>query len=83
MLIITPKYPHDVQQLMSSEATPTLTGVLPVFQGLQNHWQELLTTTMPTMKRYILQGMEWLNKYHKKAGKTLVYAMAMGVLFHY
>jgi hypothetical protein len=72
------KYPHDVQQLMSGEATPTLTGVLPAFQGLQNHEEGLLATVTPTKKCYILEGMEWLNKYHKKAGRTLAYTMAMG-----
>ncbi|KAF9505948.1 hypothetical protein BS47DRAFT_1305944 [Hydnum rufescens UP504] len=72
-------YPHDVQQLMSGKVTPTLTGVLPAFQGLQNCWEGLLATVTPTKKHYIIEGMEWLNKYHKKAGRTLAYTMAMGV----
>ncbi|KAF9506831.1 hypothetical protein BS47DRAFT_1321642, partial [Hydnum rufescens UP504] len=70
-------YPHDIQQLMSGEATPSLTGVLPTFQGLQNRWEVLLSTIAPTQKHYILAAMEWLNKYHEKARKTPAYVMAM------
>ncbi|KAF9503452.1 hypothetical protein BS47DRAFT_1369524 [Hydnum rufescens UP504] len=62
---------------MSGEATPSLTGVLPMFQGLQNQWEVLLSTIAPMQKRYILAAMEWLNKYHEKARKTPAYVMAM------
>jgi hypothetical protein len=72
------EYPHDIQQLMSGETTPSLTGILPTFHGPQNQWEVLLSTTAPTQKCYILAAMEWLNKYHEKARKTPTYVMAMG-----
>jgi hypothetical protein len=64
---------------MLSEATPILSGALPAFWSLQNKWekhaQENKEVTM-----YILEGMEWLNKYHEKASKTQAYVIAMALI---
>ncbi|KAF9505234.1 hypothetical protein BS47DRAFT_1435766, partial [Hydnum rufescens UP504] len=67
---------HSVQQLMSGKATPVLSGVLPVFQRLQNCW-ESHAAMHRDISCYVYEGMEWLNKYHEKAGRSPTYVIAM------
>ncbi|KAF9519743.1 hypothetical protein BS47DRAFT_1481925 [Hydnum rufescens UP504] len=71
-------YPHSVQQLMSGEATPILSGTLPAFQSLQNRWEEHMAKN-PDVTPFVLEGMEQLNQYHEKAGKTRAYVIAMAL----
>jgi hypothetical protein len=73
------QFPHSVQQLMSGETTPVLSGVLPAFQRLQNCW-ESHATKHRDVSPYIYEGMTWLNKYHEKAGRSPTYVIAMGML---
>lgn len=68
-----------VQHLMSGERTPTLSGTLPAFQSLQDCWEEH-ALQHPEVKRYVLEGMTRLNKYHERAGRTRAYVIAMGML---
>jgi hypothetical protein len=67
---------------MSSEKTPTLSGTLPAFQSLQDCWEEH-AHQHPDVARYVLEGMERLNKYHERAGKTRAYVITMGTLFKF
>ncbi|KAF9505581.1 hypothetical protein BS47DRAFT_1269356, partial [Hydnum rufescens UP504] len=69
-------FPHSIQQLMSGEATPILSGVLPAFQQLQNCWEDH-AAKQHDISWYVYEGMEWLNKYHDKAGKSPTYVIAM------
>ncbi|KAF9514104.1 hypothetical protein BS47DRAFT_1275282, partial [Hydnum rufescens UP504] len=71
--------PHSVHQLMSGKATPILSGALPAFQSLQNQWQDHAIANKDILE-YVFEGMEWLNKYHEKAGKTRAYVVTMGAL---
>ncbi|KAF9509282.1 hypothetical protein BS47DRAFT_1413530 [Hydnum rufescens UP504] len=70
------EFPHMVQHLMSGKKTLILSGAVPAFQSLQDHWEEH-AHKYPEVQRYIVGGMDQLNKYHNKAGKTCAYVMAM------
>ncbi|KAF9516155.1 hypothetical protein BS47DRAFT_1292893, partial [Hydnum rufescens UP504] len=69
--------PHSIQQLMLGEATPILSGVLPTFQQLQNCWEDH-AAKQHDISQYVYEGMEWLNKYHDKVGKSPTYVISMG-----
>jgi hypothetical protein len=76
------KPPHSAQQLMSGEATPLLSGMLPAFQSLQNKWEQYITSKSDQdLAPCVLEGMSWLNKYHEKAGRTPAYVIAMGTSY--
>jgi hypothetical protein len=62
---------------MSGEANPVLGGVLPAFQSLQNKWEQYALAN-GDVASYVNVGMEWLNKYHERAGRTPAYVIAMG-----
>ncbi|KAF9504869.1 hypothetical protein BS47DRAFT_1307483 [Hydnum rufescens UP504] len=70
-------YPHLFQHLMTGEATPTLSSALPAFQCLQDRWEDH-AGKHPDMAKHILGGMERLDKYHEKAGRTRAYVIALG-----
>ena len=69
--------PHRVQQLISSEQTPTAPVVLPVYEKLHEY---LLAAqdTYPYIKHAIKEAAAAIEKYMCYTRRTRAYALAMG-----
>ena len=68
--------PHTVQELLSSEHTPTLAMALPAYELLCNKWKQLQSTIWE-LSHYIQVGHDKLKYYINEGRKTRVYALAM------
>jgi hypothetical protein len=69
--------PHVVQQLMSNENTPVLSGSLPSFELFMTRW-EVLAKNNPRLKPWIGEGLKLARKYYKKMDHTKAHILAMG-----
>ncbi|OSD06551.1 hypothetical protein PYCCODRAFT_1442690 [Trametes coccinea BRFM310] len=68
--------PHQVQQLVSAEKTPTLSYVLPAYELLVDAWKSL-RQALPPLKHYLDLGIAKIEEYINKSRKSRVYALAM------
>ena len=69
-------YPHEVQQAVSAEKTPTLTHVLPLYEKLALLYR-LAARKLPELHGAINAAHAKLNKYLKLTQTTRIYALAM------
>ncbi|KAF9058378.1 hypothetical protein BDP27DRAFT_1241404, partial [Rhodocollybia butyracea] len=71
--------PHNFQQLLSKEKTPTLCDFLPSFARIIELWEEL-QRQLPEMRQSIQAGLSKIKDYHKRMARVPAYALAMGEL---
>ena len=65
-----------VQQSMSAESMPVLSGAVPSFEIFMTQW-ERLRTDFPVLKPWIDIGLQWAKKYYIRMDDTDVYVVAM------
>jgi hypothetical protein len=72
---------HSVQELVSSERTPTLSVALPAYEYcLQSLCEVLEKDRFPHLNHAIQQAIEKIDIYVKLARKNRIYGMAMCAL---
>lgn len=71
--------PHQVQQTMSKEANPVLSGSIPAFEMFMTTW-ERLGEKHPRLKPFTDIGLRWATKYYSRMDNTDAYIVAMGLL---
>ncbi|KAH7876160.1 uncharacterized protein C8R40DRAFT_1043014, partial [Lentinula edodes] len=70
---------HSIQELASAEKTPTLSIVLPLYEGLIEILG-LMKSTLPNLSHVIDVSLEKLREYTNKARVTRIYGLAMGTI---
>jgi hypothetical protein len=68
--------PHEVQQVMSGESMPVLSGAVPSFEIFMTRWEKL-RAKFPLLKPWIDVGLQWAEKYYKRMDDTDAYVIAM------
>lgn len=76
MLQFYHQVPHHVQQMMSGETTPILSGAIPAFELFMSKWEQL-STDFPRLKPVIAPGLEWATIYYTRMDRTRAYIIAM------
>ncbi|KAJ3745198.1 hypothetical protein EV360DRAFT_57521 [Lentinula raphanica] len=71
---------HSVQELASAEKTPTLSIVLPLYEGLIEILG-MMKSTLPNLSHIINVSLDKLHEYVDKAQVTNIYGLAMGTPF--
>ena len=69
--------PHRVQQVISSNANPILSGSILAFTIFMTTWEEL-DKHRPKLKPWIDVGLEWVTTYYAWMDLTKAYIMTMG-----
>jgi hypothetical protein len=67
---------HTVQQIMSAELMPVLSGAVPSFEIFMTRWEKL-RTTYPELKPWVDVGLKWAKKYYTCMDDTDAYVVAM------
>ncbi|RPD74060.1 hypothetical protein L226DRAFT_583602 [Lentinus tigrinus ALCF2SS1-7] len=70
--------PHDAQQLLSYERTPSLTIALPAYELLLAGWREL-RQEIPHMATYINTGIQKIEEYVNLSRRSRIHALAMAL----
>jgi len=65
-----------VQQIMSAESMPVLSGAVPSFKIFMTRWEKLCDM-FPLLKPWVDVGLQWAKKYYTRMDNTDVYAVAM------
>jgi hypothetical protein len=65
-----------VQQAMSAESTPILSGAILAFETFMTKWEKL-AEEHPRLKLIIREGLEWAYKYYDRMDHTKAYIVAM------
>jgi len=65
-----------VQQIMSAESMPVLSGAVPSFEIFMTRWEKL-RDTFPLLKPWVDVGLQWAKKYYTRMDDTDAYAVAM------
>ena len=73
--------PHDAQEVLSSERTPTLSYSLPFYHSLINVW-EGLKGTYPLLSPFIEIGIRKVGEYIDKSNLSRTYCLAICKLLH-
>lgn len=68
--------PHKVQQGMSAESMPVLSGAVPSFEHLMTRW-EALRSKYPALELWVDIGLKWAHKYYTRMDDTDAYVVAM------
>jgi hypothetical protein len=76
LLFVSHQIPHRVQQVMSGESAPLLSGAIPAFELFMTRWEKL-AEEKPHLARFIDKGLDWAYKYYKRMDRTRVYIIAM------
>lgn len=74
---------HSAQEALSSEATPTLSMALPLYEPLIKQWKTLAASTIPELSHYINIGLHKLCDYVSAARKTRIYPLSMSKIFSF
>ncbi|KAF8477625.1 hypothetical protein DFH94DRAFT_634370, partial [Russula ochroleuca] len=67
---------HRVQQIMSEEGMPILSGTIPAFKMFMTKWEQL-SDKHPHLKPFIQPGLDWAYEYYKHMDRTTAYIVAM------
>jgi hypothetical protein len=70
--------PHQAQELMSAEKTPTLSMALPLYELLIKRWT-LMKIEKPLYAPFIDIGIKKIVEYVELSRKSKIYALAIGV----
>jgi hypothetical protein len=73
--------PHVVQQVMSSESTPILSGAIPAFEMFMTRWEKIIQQH-PRLERLVRPGLDWTYKYYDRMDRTRAYFIAMCQQIH-
>lgn len=68
--------PHMVQQIMSAESMPVLSGAVPSFEIFMTRWEKL-RIKYPVLKPWVDIGLKWAKKYYIRMDATDAYVVAM------
>ncbi|KIJ58320.1 hypothetical protein HYDPIDRAFT_102918, partial [Hydnomerulius pinastri MD-312] len=68
--------PHQTQELLSAEKTPTICAALPAYELLVDAWQKLRSETWE-LSHYIGVGVAKIDEYTQAGRKSRIYALAM------
>lgn len=68
--------PHTVQQVMSGERTPVLSGAIPAFEMFMTKWEKI-ACDFPQLKPLVEPGLEWAYRYYGRMDRTRAYIVAM------
>jgi hypothetical protein len=68
--------PCDVQQTMSGEKTPLLSGAVPMFGELIDGWRDVILK-LPYTKPLVTIGLTWAREYSDRMDRTMAFAVAM------
>jgi hypothetical protein len=81
MVLIIFQVPHEVQQIMSGQKTPLLSGAIPALEMFMSEWEEL-AETCPRLKPFIDEGLDSATKYYRRMDHTNAYIIAMCEYYH-
>jgi hypothetical protein len=76
MLQLYQQVPHVVQQMMSGEATPILSGAIPTFEMFMTRWEKMVEEH-PQLEKYIKPGLDWAYQYYGRMDRTQAYTLSM------
>ncbi len=65
-----------VQQIMSAESMPVLSGAVPSFEIFMSQWEKL-HTKYPELKPWVDIGLKWAERYYTHMDDTDAYVVAM------
>jgi hypothetical protein len=68
--------PHVVQQVMSGESTPILSGAIPAFEMFMTTWEKIIEEH-PRLEKYIKPGLDWAHLYYGRMDRTKAYIISM------
>ncbi|KAH9033149.1 hypothetical protein EDB84DRAFT_1270345 [Lactarius hengduanensis] len=68
--------PHRVQQIMSKETTPVLSGAIPAFETFMTLWERLVEN-YPHLQFMVQPGLDLMYKYYTRMDRTKAYVLAM------
>jgi hypothetical protein len=74
--------PHQCQELLSAEKTPTLALALPTYEALVQMWKEL-AKAIPELSHYINLGIAKIMEYVSKGRWSCIYALTMSESINY
>jgi hypothetical protein len=72
--------PHSVQQTMSAESMPVLSGAVGIFEIFMSQWEEL-GKEFTKLTPWINVGLFWAKKYYNIMDETDAYIVTMSELF--
>lgn len=75
LIVFLCQAPHQVQQIMSGETTPLLSGAIPAFETFMTRWENM--SQVANLKSIIAPGLEWAAKYYGRMDRTRAYIIAM------
>ncbi|KDQ05496.1 hypothetical protein BOTBODRAFT_122732, partial [Botryobasidium botryosum FD-172 SS1] len=70
------KVPHQVQQVMSSESTPSLSMVVPAMEAMVEGWRKL-ELELPHLQPMIMPGRAKIEQYLSGMRNSKAYVIAM------
>jgi len=73
--------PHVVQQVMSGESTPILSGAIPSFEIFMTRWERIIQDH-PRLTWLIQPGLNWAYSYYARMDRTRAYFVAIRQQFH-
>ncbi len=68
--------PHVVQQVMSEESRPILSGAIPAFKMFMMKWEKL-AAEHAKLRPIVQPGLDWAYKYYSQMDETKAYVVAM------
>ena len=68
--------PHDAQEALSSERTPTFSYSLPFYHSLVSQW-EVMKQDYPLLSPYIQIGINKVGEYVDKSKLSRMYLLAV------
>jgi hypothetical protein len=80
-VLTSTKCPHLVQQLMSSESTPILSGAIPAFETFMTQWERIREHHVET-RHWVDVGLSWAATYYSRMDLTQAYVVAMRELVY-
>ena len=76
MMQLYQQIPHHVQQIMSGESMPILSGTIPLFELFMTAWEKLIQD-FPNLKQYVDPGLEWAYTYYARMDRTAAYMITI------
>jgi hypothetical protein len=65
-----------VQQIMSGDRMPILSGAIPAFEMFMTKWEKL-AKDFPHLQPFIQPGLDWAYMYYNRMDRTTAYIIAM------
>src|SRR5258708_23409900 len=68
--------PHAVEQLMSSERMPILSGAISSFELFMTRWENIIQDH-PSLEKYIKPSLDWAYLYYGHMDSTRAHIISM------